>query len=72
MRDKERKTTREKDRQRQKQRQAEIDGCKTPGIVSKSGSDKDERETQRQREEKDTYIDRLRQAVFVIGPQGRS
>lgn len=64
MRDKERKRMREKERQRQKQRQAEIDGCRTPGIVSKSGSDKDR--------EKETDIDGFRQTVFVIGPQGQS
>lgn len=41
---------REGERQRQKQRWTEIDGCRTPGIVSKSGSDKDKRGTQTERD----------------------
>ena len=47
---------------------AEIDGCRTPGIVSKSGSDNEERGLPRE----ERHFDRFRQTDSVIGPRGQS
>lgn len=58
---------REKENQgeRQRHRRTKADGCRAPGIVSKSVSDKEETGTHRETQ-------RHRQTVFVISPQGQS